>query len=124
MELLILVCVIAAILLFNAIGIGIVVGRGGPRWDRQAQREAGVLLGAIVAAGVAIGAVVFGVAALVAIWPFWLLFGVMVALFFAIGEWRARGHERQSLDARLMELERRGPLPPWAADIRERRNRR
>ena len=53
--------------------------------------------------------------------PFWLLFAGASALFFAVGEWRARKHDaRQTLAERMTELRAQGPLPPWAAGIEAR----
>jgi hypothetical protein len=80
------------------------------------------MFGGILVAALVIGAVWFGVAALLSIWPFWPALGVASWAFFAVGEWRARKHDapRQTLDARLAELEQRGPLSPWAAGIRAR----
>jgi hypothetical protein len=76
MELIILGGIALVALLFNVAGMAFVFGRGGPVWDRRAQTEAKWLFGAILVAGVAIGAVWFGVAALLSIWPFWLALGV------------------------------------------------
>ena len=63
---------------------------------RRAQTEAKWLFGAILVAGVAIGAVWFGVAALLSIWPFWLALGVASWAFLGVGEWRARTHDAPS----------------------------
>ncbi len=117
MELVILGGIALVVLLFNVAGIAFVFGRGGPVWDRQAQTEAKWLFGGILVAAVAIGAVWFGVAALLSIWPFWLALGVASWAFFAVGEWRARKHDGQTLAARRDELVQQGKSTAWVDPI-------
>ena len=76
-----------------------------------------------VVAAVILGAL-FGVAALVALWPFWLLVAVLTGAWWGIGKLWARTERqaapRQTLDARMTELRAQGPLPAWAAGIEAR----
>lgn len=94
-------------------------------WDRQSQREAIHLWTAIVVVAVVIAGFLFGAAALLSIWPFWLLVLAMSGAWFGVGELLARRNERkaarQTLDARLAELRQQGPMPTWAAGIETRR---
>lgn len=96
-------------------------------WDRQSQREAIHLWTAIVVVAVVIAGFLFGAAALLSIWPFWLLVLAMSGAWFGVGELLARRNERkaprQTLDARLAELRGHGPLPPWAAGIEARQGK-
>ncbi len=118
MELIILGGIAVVVLLFNA-ALLLFFPRG--PWDREAQGMARSMWLGIVAVGGAISVVWFGLPALLAIWPFWLLFAGASALFFAVGEWRARKHDaRQTLAERMTELRAQGPLPTWAAGIEAR----
>jgi hypothetical protein len=82
---------------------------------------------AIVVVAVVIAGFLFGAAALLSIWPFWLLVLAMSGAWFGVGELLARRNERkaprQTLDARLAELRGHGPLPPWAAGIEARQGK-
>lgn len=93
-------------------------------WDRECQNDAVTLWLGIVAVAVVILGVMFGLAGLVALWGFWLLLLTLSGAWWGVGELLARRNERkatsQSLTARLAELERRGPLPTWAASIEAR----
>lgn len=118
MELIILGGIAVVVLLFNVV-VGLFFPKG--PWDREAQNMARTMWLGIVAVGGAISVVWFGLPALLAIWPFWLLFAGTSALFFAVGEWRARKHDaRQTLAERMTELRAQGPLPTWAAGIEAR----
>lgn len=125
MELIILGGIAVVVLLFNVVARLFLPQAP---WDHEAQGMARSMWLAIVVVAGAISVVWFGVAALLAIWPFWLLFAGASALFFVFGEWRARVNERkaaprQTLDARLTELRQQGPLPTWAAGIEARQAR-
>ncbi len=122
MELIILGGIALVVLLFNVAGIAFVFGRGGPVWDRQAQTEAKWMFGGILVAALVIGAVWFGVAALLSIWPFWLALGVAAWAFFAVGEWRARKHERKAaptgeLYGKVTTARAQGREEPWMRGV-------
>ena len=89
-----------------------------PPWGHEAQDMARSMWLAIVVASVAVSVVWFGVAALLSIWPFWLMLAVASSMFFAFGEWRARRNERktaprQTLVERRDELVQQGKPTDW-----------
>jgi hypothetical protein len=97
MELLCLAGIVIVVLGYNGGLIAWNLARGGfPAWDRQSQNEARTMFLSVVAVSVAIVVVVFGAAALVAIWPFWLALAVLAALAYGLGEIFARRNERRA----------------------------
>lgn len=87
MEIIVLGAVFLVVLALNAVGAGFVFGRGAWRWDASDSRDAKGLWAAIVGAGVVIAGVVFGLSALVALWPFWLALLTLSAVFFGVQDW-------------------------------------
>lgn len=126
MEVIILAGIVAVTLVYNVSLTLFNVSRGVMpwHWDRQCQTEAIGLWSAIVVCGVVICALWFGLAALLSIWPFWLLVLSLSLAWFGVGELLARRNERkaprQTLAERMTELRQQGPLPPWAAGIEAR----
>jgi len=112
--------IVVAALVFN-VALLLVFPRGA--WDREAQGMARSMWLGIVGLVVVIVVALAGLGAVLTLWPVGLALVVLSALAYAAGEWRARRHERQDLEARLRELESRGSLPPWAAGIRARERR-
>lgn len=121
MEVVILGIIFVAAVVFN-----IVVGLAFPRgpWDREAQGMALRMWLGVVAVAVVVAVLLFGPAALVGLWGFWLLLAVMSGAWWGASELMARHNERkaarQALAERMGELRAQGPLPPWAASIEAR----
>lgn len=120
MELIILFGAVVA--LFASLATAGLVATG-----RHRHTRAGLAAGKTMASGAAViviigGLALFGLSALLAAWPFFVVAGVALWLFFL---WYERGikEARPTWDARRAELENRGPLPPWAQEIERHRRR-
>lgn len=96
MEVIVLGGIVVVVVAFNVAGGLFLAARGVPTWDRASHREAVGLAGAIVAAAVSISLVVFGVGALVAIWPFWLALAVACSVAYGASNWWAGRNERKA----------------------------
>lgn len=117
-----IVGILVAVIVYNLALIIFNSARGWPAWDHQSQRAAVRMWSSIVIAGGVIAAVLFGVGALLSIWPFWLALVLMSSAAWGIGRLFAqRNARRQTLAERLSDLRAQGPLPPWAADVDARR---
>lgn len=126
MEVIILILLFAAVAIYNGGMTLLNVSRGIMpwHWNRQCQTEAVGLWAAIVVTGVVVTGLLYGVAALLSLWGYWLVVVLVSVAQLGVGEVFARRNERkaarQTLDARLAELRAQGPLPPWAAGIEAR----
>lgn len=125
MEILALGALFLVALAINAVGAGFVVGRGGWRWEASDSRAAKGLWAGIVGVGAVIAAVVFGLSALIALWPFWLALLALSAVFFGVQDWLIARRSRaagaalappppapMTWDALWRSYEGR-ELPPW-----------
>ncbi|MCW5880737.1 MAG: hypothetical protein KIS91_07400 [Anaerolineae bacterium] len=87
MEVVVLGAIALVVLALNAIGAVFVFGRGSWRWEAADSRDAKGLWAAIVAVGVSIAGIVFGLSALITLWPFWLALLALSAAFFGVQDW-------------------------------------
>lgn len=96
MEIIILGGIVVVVVAFNVAGGLFLAMRGVPTWDRTSHREAVAMAGSIVVAAVGISLVVFGVGALVAIWPFWLFLAVACGAAYGLSNWWVGRGERKA----------------------------